>query len=156
MLFPRVCLSCLLLLLASRGAWAQTAPAPITVVEVRAQRIVVKAHPRARHRHIVHHVARRLPDCGARGPTTAYSPASGVAFEGRIDSVVFRPDRTILIVGDRTGETCAFLPARADLEKHGLPPMLLQRRTSVAIEGFADRSDKRKVLVQQLVAHPRS
>jgi len=143
-------LGCALPLCLAEAARADDPPTPSVILVVTAARLVAKPH-----RHVPRqHVATPKPDCEARGPTSAYSPTSGVALEGRIDKVRFLSDRTVLFLRDGTGETCAFLPRRAELERRGIPEALLRRRTPVAIEGFANRSDTRKVLVVDMMAHP--
>ncbi len=144
-------LGCAVPLFLTEPARAADPSAPTVIMVVTATRLAAKPHRRAAHPH----AARGIPGCQAQGPASAYSPASGVAFEGRIAKVLFKPDRTVLFVHDGNGETCAFLPRRAELERRGIPAALLRRRTPVAIEGFANRSNARKVLVVDMMARPR-
>lgn len=156
----RLRLYCALPLLLATGAHAARIDPSPNIIVVTAPRPAAKARPHAHRARQAHHehrheAAQQMPVCGRGGPASAYSAASGVAFTGRIDKVTFQAGRTILVVHDDGGETCAYLPPRAELSERGFPPALLRRRTPVVIEGFAHRTDKRKVLVQQLVAHPR-
>lgn len=154
----RLCLCCALPFLLASGAHAARIDPSPNIIVVTAPRPAAKIGPHVHHhahREHRHEAAKRMPVCGRGGPASAYSASSGVAFTGRIDKVTFQPGRTILVVHDRGGETCAYLPSRAELAKRGLPPALLRRDTPVMIEGFAHRNDKRKVLVQRLVSHPR-
>lgn len=144
-------LVCVLPLFRPEAARAEEPSAPAVILVVTATRLAAKPHRHPPHQH----AASRSARCEAPGPRSAYNPSSGVAFEGRIDKVLFMPDRTVLLVHDGNAQTCAFLPRRAELERRGIPEALLQRRTPVTIEGFANRSDARKVLVVDMMARPR-
>jgi hypothetical protein len=154
----RLRLCCALPLLLAAGAHAERPSAASNVIVVIATRPTAGPHAPAhvhRPRRDDRQDAPRLPVCGQGGPASAYSAASGVAFAGRMDKVTFQANRTILVVRDGSNETCAYLPSRAELSRRGLPPALLRLRRPVMIEGFAHRTDKGKVLVQQLVVRPR-
>ncbi len=125
-----------------------TAPGAIMIVT--ASRPVVvshKPHPKSKDR-------AEPFSCGAPGSVGAYNGASGVSFDARIVRVTIRPDETVLVLRDRAGKTCAYLPGKAELARHGIDAALLRKRTPVTVDGFANRENRRKVLVQQLTVHP--
>ncbi len=149
---PRsLALLCLLMATLAGRAEGEVTPVTWTIT------VVAKAHrPVGVTRHRVH--ARRAQQpfvCGRPGPRTAYDRASGVSFDGRIVKALFGQGRTVLILRDASGQTCAYLPGRTDLARHGVDPAQLQPRTQVEVDGFAHRSNRRKVLVEQLTVHPR-
>ncbi|MDQ2802210.1 MAG: hypothetical protein M3Y41_05815 [Pseudomonadota bacterium] len=89
------------------------------------------------------------------GADERLQPASGVSFDARIVRVQPAPGGTVLVLRDRSGETCAYLPGARELTRHGVNPALLQPRAQVEIDGYAHLSNRRKVLIEQLAIHPR-
>jgi hypothetical protein len=135
------------------GAWGQTVPIATTVI------VITPSHRLARHRFRPpeRRVARHVASCAksAAGRPSGYNLASGVSFQGRVEKILVRPDRTVLILHDGAGETCAVLPPETELALHGILPDMLTRRAAVQIEGFPDRNDRHKILVEQIEVHPR-
>jgi hypothetical protein len=76
-----------------------------------------------------------------------------VSLAGRIERVDFMPDHTLVVVLVGNTETCAFLPDRAALQQHGLDPATLQPFRFAEITGVAHRTDKQKVMVNNITVH---
>jgi hypothetical protein len=83
-------------------------------------------------------------------PVSAYDTSRSVPVAGRIERVDFLPNHTlvVLLVGDT--ETCAFLPARAVLQQHGLDPAILEPYRFAEITGAPHRTDAQKVMVNSI------
>ena len=153
MIRRRSLLAWVLCIATAASAWGHTAPVTTTIVVTTSHRGRLRAHARERERRAPH----RLVSCAksGAGPTSAYNLASGVSFQGWVEKVLVSPDRTVLVIRDGAGETCAFLPPEPELALHGIVPDMLIRRTPVLVEGFPNRMDRRKVLVEQLAINPR-
>ena len=86
-------------------------------------------------------------------PLSAYSGGFDVSLTGRIESVDFLPDHTLVLLATGATEVCAFLPDRAALEQHGLNPAIIQPWRVADISGVAEKTDPQKVMVNNITVH---
>jgi hypothetical protein len=84
---------------------------------------------------------------------SAYDTSHAVAVAGRIERVDFAPDHTLLMVQAGDTEVCAFLPARAALQQHGLDPATLVPFRIADISGVTNRHDPQKLMVNNITVH---
>ena len=88
-------------------------------------------------------------------PEAAYDTDRTVSMGGPIVRVDFQPDHTMVVIRVVDEENCAFLRAnKEELLKHGLSPDKLVPYAIVEIEGSPHRTDKQKVLVDNLKVQP--
>jgi hypothetical protein len=83
-------------------------------------------------------------------PVSAYDMNRPVSLAGRIERVDFLTDHTLVVVLSGSAETCAFLPARAVLQQHGLDPAILLPFRVAEIAGVANRTDAQQVMVNNI------
>lgn len=83
-------------------------------------------------------------------PASAYAGGPTVSLTGRIETVSFLPDHTLVLLTAGGTEVCAFLPNRAALQRHGMNPAIIQPWRVVDISGVAQRSDPQKILVNNI------
>jgi hypothetical protein len=86
-------------------------------------------------------------------PLSAFDNSRGVSMAGRIERVDLQPDHTLVVLLAGNTETCAFLPAGATLQQHGLDPAILQPYRVAEITGVANRTDPQKVMVNNITVH---
>jgi hypothetical protein len=88
-------------------------------------------------------------------PEAAYDDNKTVNMGGPIARVDFQPDYTLVVIRVVDEENCLLLrSSKADLMKHGLDPASLVPYAIVEIEGSAHKTDKQKVLVDNLKVTP--
>ena len=95
---------------------------------------------------------KRCPDRNYQ-PVSAYAGGSAVSLAGRIESVDFLPDHTLVLLASGATEVCAFLPDRAALQQHGLNPAIMQPWRVADISGVAEKTDPQKVMVNNITVH---
>lgn len=84
-------------------------------------------------------------------PASAYDAGRTVSLGGPIVRVDFQSDHTLVVVRVTDEEDCAFLPDNKEgLLKKGLAPDKLVPYAIVEIEGSPHKTDKQKVLVDNL------
>ena len=88
-------------------------------------------------------------------PEAAYDINATVSLGGPIARVDFQPDYTLVVIRMLDEEDCAFLQSSKDeLMKHGLDPGKLVPYAIVEIEGSPHKTDKQKILVDNLKVAP--
>jgi hypothetical protein len=86
-------------------------------------------------------------------PISAYDTSKTVSLAGRIERVDFLPDHTLVVLLAGNTETCAFLPARAALQQHGLNPAILLPYRVADVTGVAEKDNAQKVMVNTITVH---
>ena len=83
-------------------------------------------------------------------PTEAYDPDKDVSIGGPITRVDFQPDYTLVVIRVVDEENCAFLPNREEIASHGLDPAKLVPYAIVEMNASPHRTNKQKVLIENL------
>lgn len=83
-------------------------------------------------------------------PMQAYGPDKEVSLGGPIARVDFKPDYTVVVVRVVDEETCAFLPNREEIAKHGLDPAKLVPYAIVDLKASPHRTNHQKVLIERI------
>lgn len=86
-------------------------------------------------------------------PASAFDASHPIALIGRIESVEFQPNDTVIKVLSGATETCALLPSRDVMRQRGLDPATLQPYRVAEITGAASRTDPQKLMVDNITVH---